>query len=247
AAQVGALLVVAFYGLAAELLLQQADDLVQGHNVLAVRVFLDEVAEGKRLPRHDEEEQFVLPRLLLVAGAVQVSANASDGAEDLAAFTLGGMKATSHVGLGRPRPRIAAVIATEHVGGEGTYLLSATTALGGFILPRVVVEEVFVGGGHQCLNCIGRCGLAGAVAAREKIDGAEVEFQLGNVAPVDEDSTLEIHQPSSSTSSCSPANSPPAMASASSSSLSSSFTSASGSPPISVLSTSSVTKLVIEG
>src|SRR5690606_34580564 len=103
----------------------------------------------------------------------------------------------SDIAIGGVGTGIAAIVAAEHIGGEGTSLLAAASALSGFFLPRVEGEQGVVGGGHNGLDGIRRRGLAGAVAPGEQVDGAELEFPMGYVAPVYVDEFFEEHVVSS--------------------------------------------------
>src|SRR5690606_4651465 len=99
----------------------------------------------------------------------------------------------SDIGIGGVGTVIAAIVAAEHIGGEGTSLLAATSALSGFFLTGVGGEQGVVGGGHNGLEGVRRRGLAGAVAPGEQVDGAELEFPMGDVAPVYVDEFFEEH------------------------------------------------------
>ena len=191
--QVGALAFVGLHRLLAELLAQQVGQFGDRHGVATIRVFTHEVGQSEHLPGHDHHQQLVLPRLRLDAGAIQVGAHADDCGKRLRRFAPGGMEDAGDIAVAIVWPGEGAVVATQHVGGEGAHLLAAAAALGGFILPRVVGEQVVVGRGHQRLQGIGGGGLARAVAAGKQVYRAEFQFFRGQVAPVHGNGVFQVH------------------------------------------------------
>ena len=187
ARQVLAFLVVGFHVFFAELLAQLVGDLGDRHRGFFAAVFAYEVGQVEHFAGDDHQQQFLLPGLAGAAGLVQVGAHADDGGEGFGGFALGGVEDPGDVAVAVIRAGVGAVVTAEHIGGQGAYLFAAAAALGGFVLPRVVVEQVVVGGGHQGLQGVGGGGLAGAVAAGEQVHRAVFQFAGGQVAPVDGD------------------------------------------------------------
>ncbi len=192
--EIGALAVVDFDLLGAELLAQQARQLGHGDHVAAVILLAQKVRQREHLAGNDHQQQFVLPRLAAAAGGVEMGAYADYRGKGFGGLATGRVEHPGDVAVGIPGAGVGAVVTAEHVGGEGTHLLAAAAALGGFVLSRVVVEQVVVGGGHQRLQGVRCGGLAGAVAAGEQVDRAVFQFFDRQVAPVDGNRTLQIHQ-----------------------------------------------------
>src|SRR5690606_31782690 len=233
AGQVGTLAVIGFHPLLAELLAQQIGQFGERNDMAAVVAVPYEVTERQHFTGYDHQQQFILTRLAAATGSIQMGAHADHRGERLGGFALGRMEHAGDVTVGGPGPGKGAIVTTQDIGGEGTYLLAAAPALGGFVLPGVVVEQVVVGGGHQCLQGIGGGGLAGAVAAGVQSDRAVFHFLDRQVAPVGSNRAFQIH-----------AQLAPSARSAASSIESSS---SSATPPPSRLRAVSVTRLMMPG
>ena len=192
--QIGTLAVVDFHALLAELAPQQFRQLGDRQYVAAILGLAQEVRQGQHLPGDYHQQQFLLTGLTAAAGGIQMRAHPYHCRERLAGLAPGRMEHPGDIAIGVMRAGIGAIVAAEHVGGQGTHLLAAASALGGFVLAGVVVEQVVMGGGHQRLQRIGGRGLAGAVATGEQIDRAIVQLLHRQVAPIDGNRTFQIHQ-----------------------------------------------------
>ena len=89
-----------------------------------------------------------MPGLWRAAGAVEVGAHTDHGSKGVGGFPLGGVEHARDVTVAVPRTRIGPVIAAKNIGGQCAHLFASAAALSGFVLSRIVVEQVVVGCGH---------------------------------------------------------------------------------------------------
>ena len=191
--QIGALLVIDFHRFLAELPLQQIRQIIQFHDMFAVLVFAHQLIQTQLDAGQQDKQQFILTGLTLLAGGIQMGTHAHQRRKRIALLALAGLERGGQIAVGRIQAGETAVVATEHIGRQRAHLFATTTTLGGFILTRVVVEQVFVGGGHQGLDAVGGGGLARAVAAGKQIHRTEIQFQMGNVAPIHVQHFFQVH------------------------------------------------------
>ena len=161
--------------------------------MFAILILAYELIQIQGLPWYTQKYQLILTGLALLPGAVQMGAGTQYNTKLFTLLSGTGGKYTHQVGIGLLRSGIAAIITTQYIRRQGSHLLAATATLGGFILPRIVIEQVFMGRGHQGLNTVGRRGFAGTITTGKQIDPTKLHFGLRNVAPVDVNHFLQIH------------------------------------------------------
>ena len=172
---------------------EKIDNISERHNVLAILILAHKLIQTQRLPWHTQKNQLILTRLALLTCAVQVSTHAQYHTELLPLFPGAGRKHRNQVRIRLLRPGITAIVTTQDIGSQRAHLLASPAPLSGFILARVIIEQVFMSRRHQGLNTVCRRRFTGAIATGKQINPAKFHLHLWNIAPVYVNHFFQIH------------------------------------------------------